>query len=126
MNPIFKNFKTVFLSLCYFDLFITFFEKKQVISDHRCSDKWETFKIGATFCILGVLVLFPEKYTRHMDCLMSVVQNHSVTIEECYFTQSFSRLHVLLKRDDFKVIFALAPQYYTLECHILNVKFYVN
>ena len=60
---------------------------------------WEKFKLGATFCILGVLVLFPKQYTRHMDCLLSVVKNHSVTIEECYFFQSLSRLGKIIGPD---------------------------
>ena len=60
---------------------------------------WERFKLGATFCILGVLVLFPKKYTHYMDCLMSGVKNHSVTIEECYFSQSLSRLGKIIGPD---------------------------
>ena len=57
---------------------------------------WDKFKLGATFCILCAQVLFPKKYTRHMNCLMLIVKNHSVTIEECYFSQSLSRLGNLL------------------------------
>ena len=60
---------------------------------------WEKFKLGATFYILGVLMLFPKKFTCHMDCLMSFVKNHSVTIEEWYFSQSLSRLGKIIEPD---------------------------
>ena len=60
---------------------------------------WEKFKLGATFCILGVLVLFPKKYTRYVDCLLSFVKNHSVTKEECYFSQSLSILGKIIGPD---------------------------
>ena len=63
------------------------------------ADNWEKFKLGATFCILGVLVLFPKIYTRHVDCLLSIVKNHSVTIGECYFSQSLSRLGKIIGPD---------------------------
>ena len=64
-----------------------------------CVYIWEKFKLGATFCILGVLVFFPKKYTRHVDCLLSIVKNHSVTIEECYFSQGLSRLGKIIGPD---------------------------
>ena len=42
---------------------------------------------------------FSYKYTHHMDCLMSIVKNHSVTMEECYFSQSLSRLGKIIGPD---------------------------
>ena len=60
---------------------------------------WEKNQIRGHILHLGVLVFFPKKYTCHLDCLMSVVKNNSVKIEECYFSQSLSRLGKIIRPD---------------------------